>query len=636
MPHAPARVLQLDLFLSDAQAYRDALARYETIRPVLRQERTLTQHSRITGLRYWQLWRDLRRFRRAGVMGLLDQRTLPHPRGRPPIDTRLPQYIQQHIVRLAMAHPFTARELARIVQECYHQPIDYRGIQRVLARHRLSPAALQRHHQAAQQASLLPPASPQQLTLPLEPHTLAQRLALALAPEHLLLRFRTYDEYPTEEQARWRIIELLEVGFRPRRVAKLLAIQPPVVYHWKRRFDAAGLLGLTTRTRVSTPLTTRVPVQAMMEVFQLLDNNPLLGHYRVKMALDSLGYRYGHTTVWLLVALYKEAHPTPTRATRLPNPEERPHLATAPHQVWFADLRYLVKVDGHWLYSILIFDGYSRAIVGAGCFDRQNLSRLLQVFRQAIARWGAPETIVSDHGAVFVALQPCLTPLSIRWTPIVKGHPWQNLAESGFAVQRRMLDAYLVGCTERMQVYQQHAQFVHDYQFWGHWAHKRRDARGRIYYLSPEVILGSTQGRMIDPGRLRRLFRLRQLTRLVRQPGHIRLHHFGLAVDPGLWGHTVEVLIYDDAVRIEQGDHLLVSYPCVYDPRQRLITAVDAQGRQQYHQVPMVQFMLFTLGLIRSVWRMPLYRRVPKAQRALAALQPNLFEPLQNKLFKSV
>ena len=200
-------------------------------------------------------------------------------------------------------------------------------------------------------------------------------MALALGPEHILLRFRTYDEYPTEEQARWRIIELLEVGFRPRRVAKLLAIQPPVVYHWKRRFDAAGLLGLTTRTRASTPITTRVPVQAMIEVFQLLDNNPLLGHYRVKMALDSLGYRYGHTTVWQLVALYKEAHPTPKSAKRLPNPDERPQQATAPHQVWFADVRYLVKVDRQWLYSILIFDGYSRAIVGAGCFDRQNLSR---------------------------------------------------------------------------------------------------------------------------------------------------------------------------------------------------------------------------------------------------------------------
>src|SRR5262245_49930929 len=122
--------------------------------------------------------------------------------------------------------------------------------------------------------------------MPLEPHTLAQRLALALGPEHLLLRFRAYDEYPTEEQARWRIIEVLDVSFQPRRVAKLLAIQPPVVYHWKRRFDAAGLLGLTARARARTPLATQVPVQAIMEVFQLLDNNPLLGHYRVKMALD--------------------------------------------------------------------------------------------------------------------------------------------------------------------------------------------------------------------------------------------------------------------------------------------------------------------------------------------------------------
>jgi hypothetical protein len=69
-----------------------------------------------------------------------------------------------------------------------------------------------------------------------------------------------------------------------------LDIQPPVVYHWKRRFDALGLLGLATHTQARTPITTQVPVQAMMEVFQRLDNNPLVGHYRVKMALDSLGY----------------------------------------------------------------------------------------------------------------------------------------------------------------------------------------------------------------------------------------------------------------------------------------------------------------------------------------------------------
>ena len=124
-----------------------------------------------------------------------------------------------------------------------------------------------------------------------------------------------------------------------------------------------------------------------MEVFQLLDNNPLLGHYRVKMALDALGYRHGHTTVWQLVALYKQAHPRPKPPARTSKPEERPLPTTAPHQVWCIDVRYLAKIEGHWLYSILLIDGYSRALVGAGCFDRQNLSRVVQVCRQAIAQW---------------------------------------------------------------------------------------------------------------------------------------------------------------------------------------------------------------------------------------------------------
>jgi hypothetical protein len=46
--------------------------------------------------------------------------------------------------------------------------------------------------------------------------------------------------------------------------------------------------------------------------------------------------------------------------------------------------------------------------------------------------------------------------------------------------------------------------------------------------VSPEVILANARGREIEPARLRRVFRLRQLTRQVRQHGQIRLHNFGL------------------------------------------------------------------------------------------------------------
>jgi hypothetical protein len=138
-------------------------------------------------------------------------------------------------------------------------------------------------------------------------------------------------------------------------------------------------------------------------------------------------------------------------------------------------------------------------------------------------------------------------------------------------------------------------------------------------------MLGQAQGRGLDPMRLRRALRLRQLTRTVRQYGQIRLHDFGLYVDQGLWGYTVEICIYDDVVRIEQGEHVVVSYPCVYDPRQRRITDVTARGRQQYGDVPIMQLVLFTLTLVQTVWRLPRYRRVAEPQRRLFAPQISLW-----------
>jgi hypothetical protein len=72
----------------------------------------------------------------------------------------------------------------------------------------------------------------------------------------------------------------LEVGFRRRRGAAWLAIDPQVVAGWQRRFKADGRLGVRTRPRERPSIRTRVSVQVMREVFQRLDNNPLLGHSR--------------------------------------------------------------------------------------------------------------------------------------------------------------------------------------------------------------------------------------------------------------------------------------------------------------------------------------------------------------------
>jgi hypothetical protein len=92
----------------------------------------------------------------------------------------------------------------------------------------------------------------------------------------------------------------------------------------------------------------------------------------------------------------------------------------------------------------------------------------------------------------------------------------------------------------------------------------------------------------------------------------------------------VDVLIDDDAVRVEQADRLLVSYPCVDDTGQRRITSIDARGRQQYRQFQRLQLALWTLDLIRFVWRMPPYQRRRWPRQGSFVRQISLFEPFAN------
>ena len=245
MPAAQVSALQLHLFASDSPAYQDALARYEAIRPVLKRERTLAQQSRATGLSYWRLWRDLRRFRRAGLLGLVDRRTLPHRAGQDlPIEELLPVTSSSTSCRWPSPIPSPLASWRGSSGSAITTPSITGGSSGCSSGITSPPRCCSAIATGPQQAPFLPWPPDPQLGLPFEPtHPCAQRLAHALGPEHLLIRFRTYREYPTEEQARWRIIELLEVGFRPRRVAELLAIEPAVVYYWKRRFNAAGSWG---------------------------------------------------------------------------------------------------------------------------------------------------------------------------------------------------------------------------------------------------------------------------------------------------------------------------------------------------------------------------------------------------------
>jgi len=131
MPRDSTHALQLSIFIRDTVEYPEAFARYEAIRPMHKGEQN--------GINHWRLWRALRRFRCDGLLGLINRWTLPHTRGKSGAKVFLPRHIRQHVVQLAMAHPFTARELVRIVRDGYH----YRLRPHIFSRSVASPGQLE-------------------------------------------------------------------------------------------------------------------------------------------------------------------------------------------------------------------------------------------------------------------------------------------------------------------------------------------------------------------------------------------------------------------------------------------------------------------------------------------------------------
>jgi transposase InsO family protein len=82
------------------------------------------------------------------------------------------------------------------------------------------------------------------------------------------------------------------------------------------------------------------------------------------------------------------------------------HLPYRPayrHHWWFTDIRYLVKIDGSWVYSICIIEGYSRKILAGMASPHQDLTAVLQILYAALATYGCPQALVSDNGGVFTA-----------------------------------------------------------------------------------------------------------------------------------------------------------------------------------------------------------------------------------------
>jgi hypothetical protein len=197
-----------------------------------------------------------------------------------------------------------------------------------------------------------------------------------------------------------------------------------------------------------------------------------------------------------------------------------PFAASERHEIWSADVRHLDMIDeplvGGKAYSMTITDNFSRAILASAVTCRQDLPAFLSVFYRAVERHGAPKTLVTDSGSIFLAkrARAVYAKLGIRKLEIEKGRPWQNFSETTFGIQQRMADWHFQRAESWAELVEVHGRFVSDYNAQSHFAHRRREDGWR----SLGEVLSWAAGMRFHPEDLERAFFSERHTRAGR-PG---------------------------------------------------------------------------------------------------------------------
>ena len=159
------------------------------------------------------------------------------------------------------------------------------------------------------------------------------------------------------------------------------------------------MAGLEDKSRArKAPRKATLPVR---NAVRKLQENPLLGEYRVHTALLRMGIEVSPATCGRIMAANRQLYGL-EKAKRSPRPKlEMPFKASRRHEYWSCDIRYIEEhllPDPRPVYVITVFENFSRAVLSSAITTTQNQWDYLAVLAEAIRRYGAPEAIVTDGG----------------------------------------------------------------------------------------------------------------------------------------------------------------------------------------------------------------------------------------------
>lgn len=544
---------------------------YELIRPVVLFGQSPAERAAETGTAVRTVYRQVGRFDQLGLAGLL-----PPPRVEK--HRTLPPEVRQAILDAKREHPpLGARELTRICwARCGHRP---------------------------------------------SPHTIKRILAESPPPPRTHRRFKPFHAEPDPIRRRLAIVRLHVEGWNTTSIAAYLETSRQTVHATLNRWAEEAFAGMPDKSRAPHRRGTKVTLRTIATVKELQEN-PLLGEFRIHAALKRLGIHLSPRTCGRILALNRTLYglPQPERISREPKP--MPFKAARRHQYWSADIRYVDHGLGDFkVYSVTILDNYSRAVVASGLSRTQDLGTFLMVLFAAVRQHGAPEGLVTDGGAIFRAkhLLTVLERLGVVKHEIARRQAWQNYIEANFGIQRRLADWGFARAGNWPELLAVHDHWVTEHNFQDHYAHQDRPEDRR----SPAAVLHRVCGKLFDPEELHRIFYSTRFGRVLDRAGYARFRRWRVYAERGLGGAPVAIWLYAEHLTLVYQDEPLAQYRVAYQPDHRHLKAVTpTQLFETAHRSPQLPLWTRDVDWL-PVLRLPAY--APRRPQPPATDQPPLF-----------
>lgn len=556
----------------------DVQDRYESIRPLLLfEDISIRERAKQTGSSKNTIKKRVRKFKQSGMRGLFDSRELPKKIR----DWNIPKNVIDEIFELLSIYPeFKHIEICKIINHTFNYKLTSYQVKTILNENPY----------------------PIQTKLPIIPT----------------------DPYAIKVE----VVKRYYLGWHITTLAKYYKLSRQYIHEIINNFEKENFAGLVPKSKAPHEPYRKVIFPIIIKVYQIQKKNPKLGRFRVwsllkkKLNEEGNSIKISQPTVARIMAVNKKLYPELIIENEDENEiKEMPFKAKYRHHYWFIDVRYLIKINGKWLYSICILEGYSRCILSGMVSLSQDLWAILIVLYSAILRFGIPTYIVSDNAGVFLStiFQTICQRLDLNHKTIKKGHPWENLIESFFGIQGRMTDYSIEKAQSSEEVKQIHETFLNDYNTTDHWALQGREDNKTI----PSELLGWVKGRPISEEELHRKFYEHMFQRIINHHGCVRFQNFYFYVEDGLAKSQVYLWVYQNRLLAEHNKELLIEYECSYDDKTRKILKLSKPVIYKHKYISR-QLKLFELT--SDMLRVQKIEKVRRRKSPQSVEQLSLFE----------